>query len=360
MSSEALFSPTRLGSIDVKNRIAMAPLTRSRAAMDGVQSPLAIDYYRQRASAGLIITEATNISQQARGYAFTPGIYTDAQAEAWAGVTDAVHDAGGKIVMQLWHVGRMSHGSLQEDGAAPVAPSAIRAGGNVFIEGGFVPPSMPRALDTSEIPGIVDDYRQAARRAKEVGFDGVEVHAANGYLLEQFLRDSTNRRVDHYGGSIENRSRFPLEVVEAAASVWGADRVGLRLSPFSTAIGDTPLDSTPLETHSYLTRRLGEMGLAYLHVVEGQLHGKNSDQIMDAGELRAAFGSAYIANNGYNRQRAIDATSSGHADMIAFGKLFIGNPDLAERLRANAPLFEAPESSYFGGGAEGYTQLARL
>jgi N-ethylmaleimide reductase len=249
MSSEPLFSPTRLGSIDVKNRIAMAPLTRSRAGMDGLQSPLAIDYYRQRASAGLIITEATNISRQGRGYAYTPGIYTDAHVDAWARVTDAVHEVGGRIVMQLWHVGRMSHVSLQENGAAPVAPSAIRAGGTVFTEEGFVPPSMPRALETEEIASIIDDYRQAARRAKDAGFDGVEVHAANGYLLEQFLRDSTNRRQDPYGGTIENRARLPLEVVEAVAGVWGADRVGLRLSPLSTAVGDTPLDSTPMETH---------------------------------------------------------------------------------------------------------------
>ncbi len=259
--------------------------------------------------------------------------------------------------MQLWHVGRMSHVSLQENGAAPVAPSAIRAGGNVFLQEGFVPPSTPRALGTDEIAGVIDDYRQASRRAKEAGFDGVEVHAANGYLLEQFLRDSTNLREDHYGGSIENRARLTLEVVEAVASVWGPDRIGLRLSPFSTAIGDTPLDSTPLETHSYLARRLGEIGLAYLHVVEGQLHGDSSDEAFDVGALRAAFDGAYIANNGYDRQRAIDATSSGHADMVAFGKLFIGNPDLAERLRANAPLFDAPASSYFGSGAEGYTEF---
>lgn len=359
MSADTLFSPTRLGAIDVRNRIAMAPLTRSRAGMEGVQTPLAIDYYRQRASAGLIVTEATNISRQARGYAYTPGIYTDAHVEAWKPVTDAVHAAGGRIVVQLWHVGRMSHVSLQEHGAAPVAPSALLAGGNVFTEAGNVPPSMPRALATEEIAGIIEDYRQAARRAREAGFDGVEVHAANGYLLEQFLRDSTNRRQDRYGGSIENRSRFPLEVVEAVAGVWGADRVGLRLSPLSTAIGDTPLDSTPMETHGYLARRLGEMGLAYLHVVEGQLHGGNGADAFDFQALRAAFGGAYIANNGYDRQRALDATSTAHADMIAFGKPFIGNPDLVERLRTDAPLFDAPVAAYFGGGAEGYTEFAR-
>jgi len=360
MSSETLFSPTRLGSIDVSNRIAMAPLTRSRAGMDGVQSPLAIDYYRQRASAGLIITEATNISRQGRGYAYTPGIYTDAHVDAWARVTDAVHDVGGRIVMQLWHVGRMSHVSLQENGAAPVAPSAIRAGGNVFTEEGFVPPSMPRALETDEVAGVIDDYAQAARRAKDAGFDGVEVHAANGYLLEQFLRDSTNLRQDRYGGTIENRARLPLEVVEAVAGVWGADRVGLRLSPLSTAIGDTPLDSTPMETHGYLVNRLGEMGLAYLHVVEGQLHSDNGADNFDVRALRAAFGGAYMANNGYDRQMATEATALGRAEMVAFGKPFIGNPDLVDRLRANAPLFDAPASSYFGGGAQGYSDFPSL
>ncbi len=355
MSAANLFSPTTLGAIEVSNRIAMAPLTRSRAGSDGVHTPLAAEYYRQRASAGLIITEATNISRQGRGYAFTPGIHTDAQTEAWARVTEAVNAEGGKIVMQLWHVGRMSHESLQENGAAPVAPSAIPAGGNVFIENGFAPPTPPRALELHEIGGVIDDYRNAARRAREAGFDGVEVHAANGYLLEQFLRDSTNHRQDRYGGSIENRARFPLEVVEAVSAVWGADRVGLRLSPLSTAIGDTPLDSTPMETHAYLARRLGEMNLAYLHLVEGQLHDGNGADAFDFQALRDAFGGKYIANNGYGRQTAIDAVASGHADMIAFGKPFIGNPDLVERLRRSAPLFEAPPSAFFGGGAEGYT-----
>jgi N-ethylmaleimide reductase len=354
MSTEALFTPTRLGAIEVKNRIAMAPLTRSRAGMDGLPSPLAVRYYRQRASAGLLITEATNISPQGRGYAYTPGIYTDAQVAAWKQVTDAVHAANGRIVMQLWHVGRMSHVSLQEGGIAPVAPSALQAAGSVFTEQGFEAPSMPRALETHEIAGIVEDYRQAAIRAKAAGFDGVEVHAANGYLLEQFLRDSTNQRTDQYGGSIENRARLILEVVDAVAGVWGADRVGLRLSPLSTAIGDTPLDSTPMETHAYLARQLGARGLAFLHVVEGQMHG---DASFDNAALRAAFGGAYIANNGYDRQRALDATATGHADMVAFGRHFIGNPDLVARLRTDAPLFDAPFSAYFGGGAEGYTEF---
>ncbi|WP_431101377.1 alkene reductase [Roseateles noduli] len=357
-SDQKLFTPGRIGAIEVRNRVAMAPLTRSRASADGVPSPLAVEYYRQRASAGLIVAEATNISRQGRGYAWTPGIYTPEQVEAWKRVTDAVHAEGGKIVLQLWHVGRMSHVSLQEDGAAPVAPSALQAGTVVFTEAGFEPPSAPRALSLSELPGLVEDYRRAAVNAKLAGFDGVEIHAANGYLLEQFLRDSTNRRTDQYGGSIENRARFVLEVVDAVTEVWGADRVGLRLSPLSTAIGDTPIDSTPAETHGYLARKLGERGLAYLHVVEGQLHAGNGADAFDVEALRYAFGGAYIANNGYDRQRALNATSSGHADMVAFGKPFIGNPDLVERLKGNLPLFDAPQSAYFGGGAEGYTQFS--
>ena len=354
----ALFTPGRIGAIEVRNRVAMAPLTRSRAGMDGVPSPLAVEYYRQRASAGLIVAEATNISRQGRGYAWTPGIYTEAQVRAWREVTDAVHAEGGKIVLQLWHVGRMSHVSLQEDGAAPVAPSALQAGTVVFTEAGFEPPSAPRALRLDELPGLIEDYRRAAVNAQAAGFDGVEIHAANGYLLEQFLRDSTNQRTDRYGGSIENRARFVLEVVDAVVEVWGADRVGLRLSPLSTAIGDTAIDSTPEQTHGYLARQLGERGLAYLHVVEGQLHDGNDTTSFDVETLRYAFGGAYIANNGYDRQRALDATASGRVDMVAFGKPFIGNPDLVARLEADLPLFEAPPSAFFGGGAEGYTRFS--
>lgn len=354
---QALFTPTRIGAIAVANRIAMAPLTRSRADRDGVPSPLAADYYAQRASAGLLIAEATNISPQARGYAGTPGLYSDAQVAAWKRVTDAVHAQGGTIVVQLWHVGRMSHTSLQPGGAAPVAPSALQAGGQVYTEAGFEAPSMPRALALDEMAGIVEDYRRAARRAQDAGFDGVEVHAANGYLLEQFLRDSTNHRDDRYGGSIENRARLTLEVVDAVTGVWGAGRVGLRLSPLSTAIGDIALDSTPQATHEYLVRRLGERGLAYLHVVEGQMHGDHTTAAIDLEALKRAFGGAYIANNGYDRARALSATASGQADMVAFGRAFIGNPDLVARLRDHKALFDAPVSGYFGGGAEGYTQF---
>jgi N-ethylmaleimide reductase len=356
-----LFSPTMIGAISVANRIAMAPLTRSRAGMDGVHTPLAVDYYRQRASAGLIITEATNISRQGRGYAFTPGIYTDAHVAAWRRVTDAVHRDGGKIVCQLWHVGRMSHVDLQENGAAPVAPSAIQAGELIFLETQTqAPPSMPRALDTDEIPGLVEDYKNAARKAKEAGFDGAEVHAANSYLLDQFIRDSTNTRTDRYGGSVENRTRFPIDAIAAVAEIWGADRVGVRLSPLTRAVGDTPLDSDPQATYGYLAERLGRLGLAYLHCIEGQTRGPNAAAAFDFKALHAAFGGKYIANNGYDRQLALTAVGSGHADMISFGQHYIGNPDLVERLRRNAALAVAKKATFYGGGAEGYTDYKPL
>ncbi|MBN3761579.1 alkene reductase [Burkholderia sp. Ac-20365] len=360
MDHGGLFSPTSIGAIPVANRIAMAPLTRSRAGMDGVQSALAVEYYRQRASAGLIVSEATNISQQARGYAFTPGIYTEPQVAAWSAVTQAVHEAGGRIVLQLWHVGRMSHVSLQKDGAAPVAPSAVQADDEVFTVDGPARPSMPRALELGEIPGIIEDYRRAASNAKAAGFDGVEVHAANCYLLEQFIRDSTNRRTDRYGGSIENRTRLAIEVIEAVAGVWNADRVGVRLSPITRAVGDTPLDSDPQATYGFLAERVGKLGLAWLHCVEGQTRGKNAAGDFDFKALHASFGGKYIANNSYDRALAMEAVTSGYADMIAFGRPFIGNPDLVERLRHELPLTDAAVETYYGGGAEGYTDFQRF
>lgn len=364
MSSEnpiQLFAATTIGAIGVANRVAMAPLTRSRADMEGVHSELAVEYYRQRASAGLIISEATNISREGRGYAFTPGIYTEAQVAAWRRITDAVHAAGGKIVCQLWHVGRMSHVSLQAGGAAPVAPSAIQANEQVFLESeGFDRPSMPRALQTEEISRLVADYRHAAQCAKDAGFDGVEVHAANCYLLEQFIRDSTNQRSDEYGGSVQNRTRFPIEAITAVADVWSADRVGVRLSPITRAVGDTPLDSDPEGTYFYLAEQLGKLGLAYLHCVEGQTRGDNGAADFDFKKLHAAFGGKYIANNSYDRQMAIDAVASGHADMVAFGRPFISNPDLVERLRRDAPLAEADRNTFYGGGAGGYIDYPAL
>jgi N-ethylmaleimide reductase len=356
-----LFSPMKIGAIEVANRVAMAPLTRSRADKNGVHTPLAIEYYRQRATAGLIITEATNISRQGRGYAFTPGIYTDAQVEAWRPVTAAVHAAGGKIVCQLWHVGRISHVDLQENGAAPVAPSAIQAGELIFLETGKqAPPSMPRALETDEIPGVVEDYKNAARRAKDAGFDGVEVHSANCYLLDQFVRDSTNKRTDQYGGSLENRTRFPVEVITAVSEIWGPDRVGVRLSPLTRSAGDTPLDSDSQGTYGFYVERLGKLGLAYLHCIEGQTRGDNAAGAFDFKALHAAFGGKYIGNNSYTRQMAIDAITSGHADMVSFGRPFISNPDLVERFRRNAQLNESNHATFYGGGAAGYTDYKTL
>jgi len=356
----SLFSPARIGGIEVANRIAMAPLTRARAGMDGVQTPLAAEYYGQRASTGLIISEATNISRQGRGYAFTPGIYTDAHVEAWKPVTSAVHAKGGKIVMQLWHVGRFSHTSLQENGAAPVAPSVVRAGEMTYLENGFEQPSEPRALELDEIAAIIEDYKKAAANAKAAGFDGVEVHSANSYLLDQFIRDSINHRTDRYGGSVENRTRLTLEVAEAVAGVFGANRVGIRLSPITRAAGDTPFDSDPQGTYGFLAERLGELNLAYLHCVEGQTRGPNGATDFDFQALRKKFGGHYIANNGYDRDLALKTIEDGKADMVAFGRPFIGNPDLVERLRIRAPLTEAPQGSFYGGGAEGYIDWPTL
>ena len=361
LDGSKLFEPIMLGAIALKNRVAMAPLTRSRATMEGVQPPIAAEYYAQRATAGLIIGEATNISRQGRGYAFTPGIYTAEQVAAWRAITTAVHARGGKIVCQLWHVGRMSHVSLQAGGAAPVAPSAIGGGELVYLESRTqAPPSPPRALTLAELPGLVDDYVHSARYALDAGFDGVEVHAANGYLLDQFIRDSTNHRTDAYGGTIEHRIRFPVEVVAAVAGAVGADRVGVRLSPITRAVGDIPLDSTPQETYGRLAQQLQPLGLAYLHCVEGQTRGANGASDFDFKRLSKQFGAHYIANNSYTRETAIQAVGSGYADVIAFGRPFIGNPDLPERLRLNAPLAESDPSTYYAEGAEGYTDYPAL
>ena len=361
MNSGVLFEPITLGEIPLKNRVAMAPLTRSRANMAGVQPPIAAEYYAQRAGAGLIISEATNISQQGRGYAFTPGIYTAEHVAAWRVVTDAVHARGGKMVCQLWHVGRMSHVSLQSGGAAPVAPSDVPGGELVYLESRTqAPPSPPRALTLAELPGLVDDYVHAARCALDAGFDGVEVHAANGYLLDQFIRDSTNHRKDAYGGTVDQRIRFPVEVVAAVAKVVGADRVGVRLSPITRAVGDIPLDSTPQATYGRLAQQLQLLGLAYLHCIEGQTRGPNGAADFDFKRLSEQFGGYYIANNSYNRETAIQAIGSGYADVIAFGRPFIGNPDLVERLRQNASLAESDPTTYYGDGPRGYTDYPAM
>lgn len=357
---EKLFSPAEVGALELQNRIVMAPLTRNRADDDtGEVGEMHVDYYRQRAGAGLIVTEATQISAEGKGYIQTPGIYTEAQVAAWKKVTDAVHAAGGKIVVQLWHVGRISHVSIQPGGQQPVAPSAIPAGVKTFTHNGFEDTSDPRALDLDEMPRVVADFVHAAAMAKKAGFDGIEVHGANGYLLDQFLKTGSNKRDDAYGGSVENRARLLMEVLDGVTNVWGAGRVGLRLSPFSPANGIE--DADPQETFEYVVRELNRFDLAYLHMVEGATGGSRE---LDEGEsltrLRDLFDGPYMANNGYDRALAIDHVAQGKADLVAFGRPYIANPDLAERLERDAPLNEGDQDTYYGGGREGYTDYPTL
>ncbi|MAC78518.1 MAG: alkene reductase [Rhodobacteraceae bacterium] len=353
-----LFEPYSLGDIRLSNRVVMAPLTRSRAAAGLVPSPLAADYYSQRAGAGLIITEATQVSAQAQGYQDTPGLYTPAQIAGWRAVTDAVHDAGGKIFVQLWHVGRVSHVDLQPGHAAPVAPSAIAAETKTFVNNEFVPVSTPRALELEEIPGIIDDFRQTAAKAIEAGFDGVEIHGANGYLLDQFARDGANKRTDAYGGSIENRARLMLEVAAAVAKEIGAGRTGIRISPVTPANGMSDSDPQPL--FNYIVEQLDALNLAYLHVVEGATGGPRDIAPFDFDALRTRFANAYLANNGYDLDMATTAVTEGKADLVAFGRPFIANPDLVDRLETGAPLAQLDQATLYGGGEKGYTDYPAL
>lgn len=356
-----LFTPLRAGALELRNRVVMAPLTRNRALPEGdVPAPMAAEYYRQRAGFGLIVSEGTQVSAQGQGYAWTPGIYSAAQVEGWRAVTEAVHAKGGTIVAQIWHVGRVSHTSLQPGGAAPVGPSALRADSKTYDGKGFVPVSEPRALEIGEIPGVVADYASAARNAREAGFDGVEIHGANGYLIDQFMRPSANVRTDGYGGSVENRTRFLEEVVEAVAGAIGADRVGLRLSPFSPANG-VVVDETAPETFARAVERIAPYGLAFLHMVEGATGGsRDLPEGASIEALRALFPGVYIANNGYDRETAIEAVESGRADAVAFGRLAIANPDLPARLEREAALNEPDRATFYGGGAEGYTDYPTL
>ncbi|GAC1552159.1 MAG: alkene reductase [Vulcanimicrobiaceae bacterium] len=352
-SSAKLFEPITIGRLALANRVFMAPLTRSRAnATDDAPVAMNVEYYAQRASAGLIIAEATQISPQGKGYAFTPGIYSEAQVAGWKRVTDAVHAEGGKIVLQLWHVGRVSHPTLQPDGGLPVAPAALAFASKVYNNDGFVDCVTPRALEASELPGIVDDYKRAARHAIAAGFDGVEVHSANGYLLDEFLRDSSNKRTDEYGGSVENRTRFPLAVIAGVIAEIGADRVGVRISPV-TPFGDVS-DSAAADTFGTYVDSLNALGIAFLHVIEGATGGPRDFENFDYADLRRRFAGPYVANNGYDRALAIDAVASGRADAVAFGRLYIANPDLVERLRENAPLNAPIEDAFYGGDARGY------
>lgn len=361
-SDTDLFDPVSVGAWQLANRIIMAPLTRCRVKHGGIPGPLQATYYAQRASAGLIIGEATNISPQGRGYAYTPGIFTDDQVKGWRLITDAVHARQGKIVCQLWHVGRFSHPSLQPDGGLPVAPSAIAPQGETFTEQGLLGVPTPRALETSEIPGIIEQYRHAALCARQAGFDGVEIHSANCYLLEQFIRDSTNQRSDRYGGSIENRTRLVLEVTEAVTSVWGGGgRVGIRLSPVTPSAGNTPLDSDVMATYGYLIERLNPFKLAYLHFVEGATRdSRDVPDPIDLQKLRALFKGPYMANNQYSAELAYQARKHGKADLVCFGRPFIANPDLVERLKTGAELVEAPKETWYGGDERGYTDWPTL
>ncbi|HEY6259601.1 MAG TPA: alkene reductase [Xanthobacteraceae bacterium] len=358
-------APTRLltryslGDLALKNRLVMSPMTRSRAVDGNVPNPLAATYYAQRAGAGLIVTEATQVSPQGVGYIRTPGIHSPAQVAGWRAVTDAVHRAGGKIFAQLWHVGRISHPDFH-DGALPVAPSAIAADGEVFTTRGRTKMMTPRALETHELPGIVAQFRSGAESAKAAGFDGVELHGANGYLLDQFLRDGTNRRTDAYGGSVRNRARLPLEVTEAVVAVWGADRVGYKISP--NGAFNAMSDSDPIATFSYLADELSRLRLLYLHATEGVAGpmAPPAGTALAAPVLRQRFKGALILNGGYDARSAEAAIARGDADLIAFGVPFLANPDLPNRYARRAPLNAPDQATFYAGEDKGYLDYPAL
>ena len=377
MQTPTLFDPIQVGAWTLPNRVVMAPLTRNRAPGQ-VPTPLMATYYAQRAQrdqgAGLIITEATPVCPEGHGYADTPGIHTPQQVQAWKAVTEAVHREGGHIVVQLWHVGRISHVDLQPGGQPPVAPSAIRANAKTYLireengqrVGGFVDTSEPRALRLDELPGVVESFRQAARNAVEAGFDGVEIHAANGYLLDQFLRSGSNQRTDAYGGPIENRARLLLEVTQAVCDEIGGERVGIRLSPVTPA--NDAHDPQPQPLFEYVARQLAPLNLAYVHVIEGQTGGardfQQGEQPFDYTALRQAYRDAggrgaWMVNNGYDGALANGVLGEG-ADLVAFGKSMIANPDLTRRLREGATLNEPDRTTFYGGGERGYTDYPAL
>lgn len=352
-----LFTPIAAGALSLGHRVVMAPLTRMRSGPGDRPNALMREYYAQRASrGGLIISEATPISRQGYGYAGAPGIYDDAQIAGWRAITDAVHDRGSQIVMQLWHVGRQSHPDIQPNGEAPVAPSAIAADGYGYAAHGPVPFTMPRALERAEIGGIIAEFGAGAARAKAAGFDGVEIHGANGYLPDQFLQDGANMRTDDYGGPIENRARFLLEVTRAAIAAFGADRVGVRLSPSGTY--GSMSDSDPQATFGYAAAKLDELGIAYLHVVEPRIKGTElvaATEPVAVRHLRPLFRGTMIAAGGFDRAGAEAVLEAGDADAVAFGRAFIANPDLPDRLRLGLPLTPYDRATFYGGDARGYT-----
>lgn len=357
-----LLSPVKLGPYDLPNRVVMGPLTRNRAGAGNVPQQLNVTYYAQRASAGLIITEATQVSPQGLGYPMTPGIHSPEQVEGWRLITDAVHERGGHIFLQLWHVGRISHPSLQPDGALPIAPSAIAPEGMASTFDGEKPYVTPRALETEEIPGIIEQFLRGAENALAAGFDGVEIHAANGYLLDQFLQDGSNQRTDQYGGSIENRARLLMEVTEAVTQVWGADRVGVRLSPSGTF--NSMSDSNPEALFSYVAKALNRFGLAYLHLVEPRVNNsvtlEENSTHMTAGYFRPIFHGTLLSAGGYDRERGEAILAAGDADLVVFGRLFIANPDLPQRFALNAQLNHWDRSTFYGGDERGYTDYPTL
>lgn len=361
---KSLFTPVSLGAIDLPHRIAMAPMTRARSTQPGnVPNEMMARYYAQRSSAAVIITEATQISQQGQGYSFTPGVHSEAQVESWRLVTDTVHAAGGRIILQLWHVGRMSHASFHSDGQ-PVAPSALAPDATVWIvnpktgEGGMIPCPVPRALSTAEVGDVVNDFAKAARNAMKAGFDGVEIHGANGYLIDEFLRRSANRRSDQYGGSQENRIRFLVEVAEAVAAEAGAARTGIRLSPFITQ--RNMVDDEIVPTTLKVAQELERIGLAYIHLAEADWDDAPVTPLTFRQDLRASYSGKIIVAGKYDPQRAETILSEGLADVVAFGRPFIANPDLPRRFGEMLPLADFDGATLFGGGTQGYTTYPAL
>jgi N-ethylmaleimide reductase len=362
-ADDPLFQTWTLGDLELPNRVLMAPLTRARAGQPGdVPLPMNAEYYRQRAGAGLIFSEATQVSPQGKGYAFTPGIHSDQQIAGWRQVTDAVHAGGGRIYLQLWHVGRVSRPELQPNGEKPVAPSAIKPKTMTFISAtsGMVEVGEPRALATDEIPDIVEQFRRGAANARLAGFDGVEIHAANGYLLDQFLRSGSNRRTDAYGGSVANRLRLPLEVVDAVVEQWGTERTGIRVSP--TGSFNDMVDDDPVATYGALAEALQARGIAFMEVVEDSFQGNHAggrpESVIDA--IRAGFHRTYIGNGAYTAEEARERIWEGRCDLVTFGRPFLANPDLPERLRRDAPLNHWDEATFYGGDERGYTDYPTL
>jgi len=349
--SADLFEPFQLGDLALANRMVMAPMTRNRADKNGIVPPMMVTYYQQRASAGLIITESTPVSPEGVGYPFTPGIYTDSQAASWLRVTDAMRSNDSRIFVQLQHCGRISHPSLLPNNATPVGPSALRPAGQAVTYTGMQDFVTPRALDTREIPGIVAQFQRGAEMAKRAGFDGVEVHGANGYIIDQFLRDGSNRRADAYGGNVQNRMRLLNEILDAVCAVWPARRVGVRLSPENSF--NSMSDSDPQAHFGYFIEQLSPRGLAYVHVLEGDMMTKAS--ALDYRALRSKFAGTYIANNGYDLVRAQTTVRSGAVDLVAFGIPFLANPDLVHRYRESLPLNKVDPSTFYGGSEAGYT-----